>query len=175
MSNREITSPFHQDLIIPTAEETPEKTAENSSPPSSDIDEKVPNLSHAQKLRKMHKAVTQILRKTQKTKEHLKFLRKEVEVTCEELKNETIEAKHQSEILDLSEISSRETNGVWDEVKNLEMQIQRLKEKVRVGEEGIKSRKSQADEIKELIFELEHYHNSREASKTCECKTCLII
>ena len=175
MSKLDIISPCHNELIIPTAEETPEKTAEISTPPSSDLDEKVPNLNHAQKLRKMHKAVTQILKKTQKTKEHLKYLRKEVEVTCEELKNDTIEAKHQSEILDLSEISSRETNGIWDEVKNLEMQIQMLKDKVRVGEEGIRGRKNQADEIKELIFELENIQNSRDASKSCECRACLIV
>lgn len=175
MAGQGFSPTYPADLIIPTAEETPEKTVENSTPLSSDIDEKVPDLTHAQKLKKMHKAVTQILKKTKKTKEHLKFLRQEVEVTCEELKNETIEDKHQSEILDLSEISSRETNNVWDEVKNLELQVKMLKEKVKTGEESIKYRKTQGEEIKELIFELENLQNSRDSSRSCGCKACLII
>lgn len=175
MADQGFSPIYPTDLIIPTAEETPEKTAENSTPFSSDIDEKLPDLTHAQKLKKMHKAVSQILKKTQKTKEHLKSLRQQVEVTCEELKNETIEDKHQSEILDLSVISSRETNNIWDEVKNLELQVKQLKDKVRSGEENLKYRKVQSEEIKDLISELENLQNSRDGSRSCGCKACIII
>ena len=133
------------------------------------------NLNHAQKLRKMHKAVTQILQKTQKTKEHLKNMRQEVEVTCEELKNEPYEVKNETNEFDLSEISSHETENVWNEIKNLEQQLLTLKQKVKTGEECIRNRKKQGDEIKELIHELEGLQVSRCKEKQCECKNCRVF
>ena len=147
----------------------------NDSPADNDIDEATPNLNHAQKLRKMHKAVTQILKKTQQTKEHLRNLRQEVEVTCEELKNEPDEVKNESNDLDISEISSHETENVWDEIKDLEMQVKVLREKVKGGEESIKNRKKQGEEIKELIQELEVLQNSRTRDVTCQCKACIVF
>ena len=80
--------------------------------PNEEIVECSPIVNHAEKLRKMHKAVTHILEKTQKTKEHLRYLRQEVSITCEELKNEADEVKNETNVLDLSEISSHETENV---------------------------------------------------------------
>ena len=144
-------------------------------PADDDLDEASPNLNHAQKLRKMHKAVTQILKKTQQTKEHLRNLRQEVEVTCEELKNEPDEVKNDSNELDISEISSHDTENVWDEIKNLEVQVQMLREKVKTGEESIRNRKRQGEEIKELIQELEVLQNSRTKDTNCQCKACAVF
>lgn len=144
-------------------------------PEGSNVDEVGSNMNHAQKLRKMHKAVTQILQKTQKTKEHLRNLRQEVEVTCEEMKNEPEEGKNESNDLDISEISSPETENVWDEIKNLEMQVLLLKEKVKGGEESIKNRKKNGEEIKSLIHELENLQNSPKTDKFCECNACTIF
>ena len=148
---------------------------QDSSVSNSEINEINPNMSHAQKLKNMHKAVNQILKKTQKTKEHLKNLRQEVEVTCEELKQDPDEGKNDCEELDLSEISGHETENVWDEIKSLEIQIKMLKDKVKNDEEVIKNRKKQSEEIKELIQEIESFQSSRFEKKMCECKSCFVF
>ena len=147
----------------------------SSTPVSSDEEAPIPTLTHAQKLQKMHKSVSKILKKTHEAKEHLKFLRQEVEDTCEELKNEPDEGKNASSGLDISEISSHETENVWDEIKNLELQVKLLKEKVRSGEESIKFRKQQGNEIKDLIKELEGLQNSKSQNKVACCNMCVIF
>jgi chromosome segregation ATPase len=163
------------DLAPDTEGNSPDIRETHSSGHSSEVDEGSANMSHAQKLRKMHKAVTQILKKTQQTKEHLRNLRQEVEVTCEELKNEPEEPKNESNEIDISDISNPISENVWDELKTLELQVRLLKEKVKSGEESIKNRKKQGDEIKELIQELETLQSSRIQDKTCECKACIVI
>ena len=50
-----------------------------------------------------------------------------------------------------------------------------LKEKVKIGEESIRNRKKQGDEIKDLIHELEGLQVSKIKEKQCECKVCRVF
>jgi SMC interacting uncharacterized protein involved in chromosome segregation len=145
---------------------------ENFQSTQSEFNDTNEELSHLDRLKNMHKAVKFLIKKSQKTRSQLREIHHGMENSFQGFQKPPEDEKNK-QILEISGISDEKSEGLGDEIQNLEKQISVLRKKLKNNEESLDSRKGHQTEVKKLLIDLDRIQKSTGSRNSCDCRSCV--